>query len=87
MKNKKKIIPNLNDEKTQQVIKYYEDDCCTTTRDFWAPDGVVDKKNEEQLLNWMGKHGLPTDPGDIATFLIDTSLADLRVLAVKDLIN
>ena len=70
-----------------RTIQFSNDEAAKLLRSFWTPRGEVDKKNEEQLLNWMDAHGLRTEPGDISTFLQEKSLADLRAQAVQKLIN
>lgn len=71
-----------------RTARFVKDDAGDRLRTFWKPDGKnIDQGNEERLKRWMKKNDLATGPGDITLFLRDEALADLRVRAVRELLQ
>jgi len=67
---------------------FIKDDAGDRLRAFWKPDGTnIDPANEKRLKEWMQKNSLATGPGDITLFLRDKAMADLRVRAVRELLE
>jgi hypothetical protein len=57
----------------------------TLLRDFWKPDGVMNKDNEKKILDWLGKNGFDTRPGAITMFLSIQGLEAFRARAAAEL--
>ena len=71
-----------------RTARFVKDDAGDRLRTFWKPDGTtIDQTNEARLKQWMKKNGLAIGPGDITLFLRDDALADLRVRAVRELLQ
>lgn len=76
------------DIKDVRTGKFIRDDAGDRLRAFWKPDGKsIDTNNENRLKNWMTTNGLSAGPGDITMFLRDSAKADLRVRAVRELLQ
>jgi len=74
--------------KNIRAARYIKDDAGDRLREFWKPDGKnIDKTNEKLLKDWMQKNGLSTGAGDITLFLRSDEMADLRVRAVRELLD
>jgi hypothetical protein len=54
-----------------------------TLRNFWKPEGVINRRNERRLKDWLKSNGL--DSGSITFFLGNELFSDARRRAVSDL--
>lgn len=74
--------------KNVRTAKYVKDDAGERLRGFWKPDGkTIDESNQTKLMQWMKDNGLSTGPGEITMFLRDEAKSDLRVRAVRELLQ
>jgi hypothetical protein len=74
--------------KNIRMGKYVKDDAGERLLKFWKPDGKnINKSNQEKLVKWLKENGQPTGPGDITMFLRDEAKSDLRVRAVRELLQ
>jgi len=81
----KKADEEIKDVRTARYVK---DDAGERLRKFWKPDGKnPDESNQTILTQWMKKNGLSVEQGDITMFLRDGAKSDLRVRAVRELLQ
>jgi hypothetical protein len=74
--------------KQLRVGTFVKDDAGNKLRAFIMPDGnTIDKANEQRLRKWMEKNGLATSPGNITMFIRSKEMADLRLRAVRELLQ
>lgn len=65
--------------------KYQPDDNTKTLRNFWKPNGTINKDNETRLKQWMTDNSISVAPGMVSEFLVGPDFKSDRAKAVQDL--
>ncbi len=66
-------------------LTFGDDQNSTLLRNYWAPNGVLNKDHEKALNDWLSKN--VTSPPDIASFIHGSIYTTSRAKAVAEVVN